>query len=89
MYNDQLLYKIVIWAFFGISLWKEKVALNPSWICMHETINVYLWLYICCKPADGVTNKWPPPSSPSPQNESAYVLKKVSQCVHNEIVKRE
>ncbi len=28
MYNDQLVYKVVIWAFFGISLWKEKVALN-------------------------------------------------------------
>ncbi len=28
MYNDQLVYKVVIWAFWGISLWKEKVALN-------------------------------------------------------------
>ncbi len=28
MYNDQLVYKVVIWAIFGISLWKEKVALN-------------------------------------------------------------
>ncbi len=28
MYNDQLVYKVVIWAFFGISLWTEKVALN-------------------------------------------------------------
>ncbi len=28
MYNDQLVEKIVIWAFFGISLWKEKVALK-------------------------------------------------------------
>ncbi len=29
MYNDQLVYKVVIWAFFGISLykWKDKVAL--------------------------------------------------------------
>ncbi len=27
MYNDQVVYKVVIWAFFGISLWKEKVAL--------------------------------------------------------------
>ncbi len=30
MYNDQLLYKVVIWAFFGISLWKETVALTPG-----------------------------------------------------------
>ncbi len=28
MYNDQLVHKVVIWAFFGISLWTEKVALN-------------------------------------------------------------
>ncbi len=27
MYNDQLVYNVVIWAFFGISLWKEKVGL--------------------------------------------------------------
>ncbi len=27
MYNDELVYKVVIWAFFGISLWTEKVAL--------------------------------------------------------------
>ncbi len=27
MYNDQLVYKVIIWAYFGISLWKEKVAL--------------------------------------------------------------
>ncbi len=27
MYNDQLVYKVVIWAFFGISLWNEKVTL--------------------------------------------------------------
>ncbi len=28
IYNDKLVYKVAIWAFFGISLWKEKVALN-------------------------------------------------------------
>ncbi len=28
MYKDQLVYKVVIWAFFGISLWTEKVALR-------------------------------------------------------------
>ncbi len=28
MYNDQLVYKVVIWPFFGISLWTEKVALT-------------------------------------------------------------
>ncbi len=28
MYNDQLVYKVVIWAFFWISLWTEKVAFN-------------------------------------------------------------
>ncbi len=28
MCNDQLVYKVVIWAFFGINLWTEKVALK-------------------------------------------------------------
>ncbi len=28
MYNDQLVYRVVIWVFFGISLWKEKIALT-------------------------------------------------------------
>ncbi len=28
MYNDQLVYKVVILAFFGISLWTENVALS-------------------------------------------------------------
>ncbi len=28
MYNDKLVYKVIIWVFFGISLWKEKVALK-------------------------------------------------------------
>ncbi len=27
MYNDKLVYKVVIWAFLGISLWKENVGL--------------------------------------------------------------
>ncbi len=30
MYNDQLVYKVVIWAFFGISLWTEKVTLTKA-----------------------------------------------------------
>ncbi len=32
MYNDQLVYKVVIWAFCGIILWKEKEALIILWI---------------------------------------------------------
>ncbi len=36
MYNDQLVYKVVIWAFFGFSWWTEKVALKctetVSWL---------------------------------------------------------
>ncbi len=31
IYNDQLLYNVVIWELFGSSLWTEKVALN---ICL-------------------------------------------------------
>ncbi len=30
VYNDQLVYKVVIWAFFGISLSTEKVALTQK-----------------------------------------------------------
>ncbi len=30
MYNDQLVYKEVFWAFFVISLWTEKVALTVN-----------------------------------------------------------
>ncbi len=28
MYNDQLVYKVVIWVFWGISLWTDNVALT-------------------------------------------------------------
>ncbi len=28
IYYDQLVYKVVIWEFYGISLWTEKVVLN-------------------------------------------------------------
>ncbi len=28
MYNNQLVYEVVIWAFFEIILWKGKVALK-------------------------------------------------------------
>ncbi len=27
MYNNKLIYKVVIWVFFGISLWKENESL--------------------------------------------------------------
>ncbi len=30
MYYDKLVYKVVIWEFFGISLWNEKEALKGS-----------------------------------------------------------
>ncbi len=30
MYNDKLVYKIVIWLFFEIRLWKEKGALTSK-----------------------------------------------------------
>ncbi len=39
MYNEQLVYKVVIWAFLGISLWKEKVALMMSNSC-------YVYIYM-------------------------------------------
>ncbi len=40
MYNDKLLYKLVIWVFFGISLWKEKEALIISIFFIQTTLYV-------------------------------------------------
>ncbi len=49
MYNDQLVYKVVILAFFGIGLWTEKVALtivivdvynNRAGIAQRERLNI-------------------------------------------------
>ncbi len=28
MYNDTLVYKVVIWVYFRVNLWKEKEALK-------------------------------------------------------------
>ncbi len=28
MYNDKLVYKVIIWVFWGISLWTEEEALT-------------------------------------------------------------
>ncbi len=28
MYNDKLVYKVVIWVFFSVILWKEKEVLK-------------------------------------------------------------
>ncbi len=30
MYNDKLIYKVVIWVFFGVILWKEKELLRKT-----------------------------------------------------------
>ncbi len=38
MYNNQLEYKVVIWAFFGISLWTEKVALTNQYPHISDTL---------------------------------------------------
>ncbi len=40
MYNDQLVYKIVIWAFYAISLWTEKVALKGKKTCSLQNVGV-------------------------------------------------
>ncbi len=44
MYNDKLVYKVVIWAFFVISLWKEKVALHVKNISF---LPMYLMYELC------------------------------------------
>ncbi len=55
MYNHQLVYKVVIWAFFEISLWKEKVALSceqlklmSTWVTNQSTLwwGYVLWLWV-------------------------------------------
>ncbi len=42
MINDTLVYKVVIWVFWGISSWKEKVALSDS-MEEHSTHIYQLW----------------------------------------------
>ncbi len=42
MYNDKLVYKVVIWIFLGISLWKEKVALNASFMLVNKYLDYYV-----------------------------------------------
>ncbi len=50
MYNDQLVYKVVIWAFYGISLWKEKVALSQFryfvyyYVFINFVFNINFWV---------------------------------------------
>ncbi len=36
MYNDKLVYKLVIWVFFGKCVWKEKVALKYVILFMEQ-----------------------------------------------------
>ncbi len=44
MYNDQLVYKVVIWVFFGISLSKEKEALILQiWAMYYKNGFTSLW----------------------------------------------
>ncbi len=50
MYNDKLVYKLIMWVFFVISLWKEKEALskliriNPfNWSMMSSKNEHVLW----------------------------------------------
>ncbi len=54
MYNDQLVYKVVIWAFFGISLCKEKVALIIITLGAIHNCQPYGGSYVICAPEKGV-----------------------------------
>ncbi len=51
MYNDQLVYKVVIWVFFLISLWKENVALSTSNLVQNKIV------FVCYKNSLIVWNK--------------------------------
>ncbi len=68
MYNDQLVYKVVIWAFVGISLWKSKVALNdicdpdqPSNVmfnrCLDESYQK-TYMHICIQIVNMLPTVW-------------------------------
>ncbi len=47
MYNDHLVYKVLIWILFGISLWTEKVALKIYHCDLTDKIRVFkYWLHI-------------------------------------------
>ncbi len=50
MYTDQLVYKVVIWVFFGIGLWTEKVALNMNSYLYnnqtHSSFHIHMFLVI-------------------------------------------
>ncbi len=37
MYDDNLVYNVVIWVFFEISLWKENEAINGYYINPNTT----------------------------------------------------
>ncbi len=36
MYNDQFVYKVVIWAVFGISVWTETVVLTYIYLNVND-----------------------------------------------------
>ncbi len=41
MYNEKLVYKVVISVFWGVILWKEKEALNLKWYVLF--MSLYFW----------------------------------------------
>ncbi len=57
MYNDQLVYKVFIWAFFGISLWEEKLALTT--FCTNKVFGFWndKWKYSLCMPIQNMHSK--------------------------------
>ncbi len=46
MYNDKLVYKVVIGVFYEISLWKEKVALIPRISLLSNSMG-YMLNHLC------------------------------------------
>ncbi len=50
MYNDQLIYKVVIWAYFGISLWREKVPLTRMEMRQSDMmVGMVIWGTLACQ----------------------------------------
>ncbi len=52
MYNDKLVYKVVIWVIIGISLWAEKEALNKELTEICGTTSVHYRRFTIIGPLD-------------------------------------
>ncbi len=65
MHHDKLLYKVVIWVFFGISLWKENEALTRLLDTRYTEwtpAGVNIWWVFTRRFREGASELPPPPT---------------------------